>query len=74
MRTVEKMTTFRKRLILSLWSSFLLFAPCPYAGDFFTPITPEEAIQTDAAIPSGLEFTRVEGNGTQIKILSPDLM
>jgi hypothetical protein len=67
------MTKFRKRLILFLWGSFLLFAIYPFAGHCFTLITPEEAAQPDAPIPRGIKLTRIGGNGPQIKIHSPDL-
>ena len=67
-----------RRLILFfgvLFLLFALFAICSLAGDFFTLITPEEAAQPDAPMirTKGIKLTRIEGDGPQIKMLSPNL-
>jgi hypothetical protein len=67
------MIEIRKRLISFFWISFLLFSIYPFTGHCFTLITPEEAAQPDAPVPRGIKLTRIEGNGPQIKIYSPDL-
>lgn len=77
-RGAEKMTEIRKRLTL-LWGVlfllFALFATYSFAGDFLTLITPEEAAQPDAPMirTRGIKLTRVEGDGPQIKVHSPNL-
>jgi hypothetical protein len=55
--------------------SFLLFLFYPHAGHGFTLITPEEAAQADVPLlrGRGIECSRFEGNGPQIKITSPKL-
>src|SRR4030042_5125397 len=53
--------------------SFILFITYPSTGYCFTLITPEEAAEPDAPISRGIKFTRIEGNGPQIKIHSPNL-
>lgn len=53
--------------------SFILFITYPSTGYCFTLITPEEAATPDAPTPRGIKFTRMEGNGPQIKIHSPNL-
>jgi hypothetical protein len=74
----EKMIRIRKRLTL-LWGVlsllFALFATYSFAGDFLTLITPEEAAQPDAPMirTRGVKMTRIEGDGPQIKIHSPNL-
>jgi len=68
----EKMVKIRKRLTLFFWVSLFLFVIHPGAGDCLTLITPEEAAQPDAPTPRGIK-TRIEGNGPQIKIYSPNL-
>jgi hypothetical protein len=78
MRGTEKMIKTRKKRILCFWVSFLLFAlfpTDPFAGDFVTLITSEEAAQPDAPMirTRGIKMTRTEGDGPQIKIHSPNL-
>jgi hypothetical protein len=68
-----KMTALRGKLKRYLVGSILLFCVFPLAGDCLTLITPEEAAQPDQPIPRGMKLTRIEGNGPQIKIHSPDL-
>jgi hypothetical protein len=53
--------------------SILLLTIYPCAGHCLTLITQEEAAQPDAPIPRGIKVTKVEGDGPQIKIYSPDL-
>ena len=53
--------------------SFILFITYPSTGYCFTLITPEEAAEPDVPTPRGIKFTRMEGNGPQIKINSPNL-
>jgi hypothetical protein len=74
-RGADKMIRNRKRLTLRSGLLFLLFATCLFAGDFLTLITPEEAAQPDAPMirTRGIRMTKVEGNGPQIKIHSPNL-
>ena len=72
------MICIRKRPILFFGVSFLLFAlfaTYSFAGDFLTLITPEEASQPDAPMirTRGVKMTRVEENGPQIKVHSPNL-
>jgi len=72
------MTEIRKGLTLFWGVSFLLFAlfaTYSFAGDFLTLITPEEAAQPDAPMirTRGIKLTRIEGDGPQIKMLSPNL-
>jgi len=52
--------------------SFILFIAYSSTGYCFTLITAEEAAQPDAPTPRGIK-TRMEGNGPQIKIHSPNL-
>lgn len=75
---VKKMIKIRRRLILFLGVSsllFALFATDTSAGDFLTLITPEEAAQPDAPMirTRGIKMTKTEGDGPQIKINSPNL-
>jgi len=72
------MIRIRKRLTLLWGVSFLLFAlfaTYSFAGNFLTLITPEEAAQPDAPMirTRGVKMTRIEGDGPQIKIRSPNL-
>lgn len=55
--------------------SFILFITYPSTGYCFTLITPEEAAQPDAPMirTKGIKLTRIEGDGPQIKMLSPNL-
>jgi len=64
-----------KRLKLFLLVLFLLFGIHPFEGHCLTLITPEEAEQPDAPMirTRGIKLTRVEGDGPQIKIHSPNL-
>jgi len=67
-----------RRLILFwgvLFLLFALFATYSFAGDFLTLITPEEAAQPDAPMirTRGIKMTKIEGDGPQIKIHSPNL-
>jgi hypothetical protein len=78
MRGGEKMIKTRKKLILFFGVVFLLlalFTPYSFAGGFLTLITPEEAAQPDAPMirTRGIKMTRIEGDGPQIKIYSPNL-
>jgi hypothetical protein len=75
MRGAEETTQNRKRLTLLLGFLFLLFATCPFAGDFLTLITREEAAQPDAPMirTRGIKMAKTEGDGPQIKINSPNL-
>jgi hypothetical protein len=52
--------------------SFLLFVFYPHAGDGFTLITPEEAAQPEILL-RGMECSRFEGKGPQIKVTLPRL-
>ncbi len=52
---------------------FLLFVFYPHAGHGFTLITPEEAAQPEVPLLRGMECSRFEGNGPQIKIALPRL-
>jgi hypothetical protein len=72
------MIKIRKRVILFggvLFLPLTLFATYTIAGDFLTLITPEEAAQPDAPMirTRGIKMTKVEGDGPQIKINSPNL-
>jgi hypothetical protein len=69
------MSEISKRLILFGGILFLLFAIYPFAGHCFTLITPEEGAQPDAPMirTRGIKMTRMEGDGPQIKIHSPNL-
>jgi hypothetical protein len=67
------MIHIRKKLIFHFWFFFLLSVIYPCAGNCFTLITSEEAAEPDAPISRGIKFTRIEGNGPQIKIHSPNL-
>jgi hypothetical protein len=75
MREAEEMTQNRKRLTLLLGFLFLLFVTCPFAGDFLTLITPDEAAQPDAPMirTRGITMTKAEGDGPHIKINSPNV-
>jgi hypothetical protein len=53
--------------------SFLLFLIYPNGGHPFTLITPEEAAQPGGLLLRGMECSRLEGDGPQIKITSPRL-
>jgi hypothetical protein len=67
------MIQIRNKLKLILLISLQLFLVYPYAGYCLTLITLEEAAQPDAPIPRGIKLTKIEGNGPQIKIYSPNL-
>jgi len=72
------MIEIRRIFILCLGVSsllFALFATYSFAGDFLALITPEEAAQPDAPMirARGVKMTRIEGDGPQIKIHSPNL-
>lgn len=75
MKGAGKMIAIKKRLKLFFWISFLLFVIYPFTGNCFTLITPEEAEQPDAPMirTRGIKMTRVEGDGPQIKMHSPNL-
>jgi hypothetical protein len=78
MSGAEKMIQIRKKLILFFGVSFLplaLFATYPFAEDFLTLITPQEAAKPDAPMirTRGIKMTKAEGDGPQIKINSPNL-
>ena len=61
------------RLKWILLVSFPLSLIWPHPGTCLTLITPEEAAQPDAPTMRGIELSRMEGNGPQIKIYSPNL-
>ena len=67
------MIQIRNKLKLILLISLQLFLVYPYAGYCLTLITLEEVTQPDAPIPRGIKLTKIEGNGPQIKIYSPNL-
>lgn len=75
MKGGEKMIAIKKKFQLCFWISFLLFGIYPFAGHCLTLITPEEAEQPDAPMirTRGIKMTRMEGDGPQIKIHSPNL-
>jgi hypothetical protein len=58
-----------------LFLLFAFFATYSFGGDFLTLITHEEAAQPDAPMirTRGIKLTRIEGDGPQIKMLSPNL-
>jgi hypothetical protein len=72
---MENMIKIGKRPKLFLLVLFLLFGIYPFAGHCLTLITPEEAEQPDAPMirTRGIQMTRMEGDGPQIKIHSPNL-
>ena len=70
---MEKMIAIGKRPKLFLLVLFLLFGIYPFAGHCLTLITPEEAAQPDAPTMRGIELSRMEDKGPQIKISSPQL-
>lgn len=61
----------QRRLVFLI--SFLLILIYPDAGHSLTLITPEEAAQPEVPLLRGMECSRLEGNGPQIKITSPKL-
>ena len=75
MKGMENMIKIRTRPKLFLLVLFLLFGIYPFAGHCLTLITPEEAEQPDAPMirTRGIKMTRMEGDGPQIKIHSPNL-
>jgi hypothetical protein len=71
-KPVIMMKTKNRLKLIPLISLHLLLL-YPFAGHCLTLITMEEAAQPDAPIPRGIKLTRIEGNGPQIKIYSPNL-
>jgi hypothetical protein len=63
----------RKGLGLILGLSFLFFLIDPSPGYSLVLITSEEARQPEAPLLTGMECSRLEGDGPQIKITSPKL-
>jgi hypothetical protein len=69
---VEEEMKIGKGYGLVFFISFFFFAVYPHTGHGFTLITPEEAAKPELLL-RGVECSRFEGNGPQIKITLPRL-